>query len=200
MGREATCHCKWGDEEGDCKVLLESGELILRLGIRRRVPLSSLAGVSARGEKLLFRVGREPVELRLGPEVAERWAKAIATPLPTLAGKLGISRATKLLVIGNIESEELRGAIAEAGALEESEANLILICATSRSAMDHALAQYVKGKICSGPLWLVYPKGPSSEVKESALRELLRSHGFIDTKVASVSAKLTAIRFTKRKE
>ena len=31
------------------------------------------------------------------------------------------------------------------------------------------------------------------------MRELFRSHGFIDTKVASVSAKLTAIRFVKRK-
>ncbi len=34
-----------GDGEGDCKVLLESGELIVRLGIRRRVPFTSLAGV-----------------------------------------------------------------------------------------------------------------------------------------------------------
>jgi len=199
MGREATCHCKWGDEEGDCKVLLESGELILRLGIRRRVPLSSLAGVSTRGGKLVFRVGQDPVELRLGSEVAQRWAKAIATPLPSLASKLGISRTTKLLVFGNIESEELKAAIAEAGAVEGSEANLVLICASSRSELDHSLAQWFKGKTCSGPLWIVHPKGAQSEVKGSALRELLRSRGFIDTNIASVSAKLTAIRFNKSK-
>jgi hypothetical protein len=199
MGREATCHCKWGDEEGDCKVLLESGELILRLGLRRRVPLSSLAGVSTRGGKLVFRVGRDPVELRLGPEVAQRWAKAIATPLPSLASKLGISRATKLLVFGNIESEELKAAIAEAGGVDGREANLVLICASSRSELDHILAQWFKGKTCSGPLWIVHPKGAQSEVKGSALRELLRSRGFIDTKIASVSAKLTAIRFNKSK-
>ena len=199
MGREATCHCKWGDEEGDCKVLLEPGELILRLGIRRRVPLSSLAGVSTRGGKLVFRVGQDPVELRLGSEVAQRWAKAIATPLPSLASKLGISRTTKLLVLGNIESEELKAAIAEAGAVEGSEANLVLICASSRSELDHSLAQWFKGKTCSGPLWIVHPKGAQSEVKGSALRELLRSRGFIDTKIASVSAKLTAIRFNKSK-
>jgi hypothetical protein len=199
MGREATCHCRWGDEEGDCKVLLESGELILRLGLRRRVPLSSLAGVSARGGKLVFRVGQDPVELRLGPEVAQRWAKAIATPLPSLASKLGISRTTKLLVFGNTESEELKAAIAEAGAVDGSEANLALICASSRSGLDHSLAQWFKGKTCSGPLWIVHPKGAQSEVKGSALRELLRSRGFIDTKIASVSAKLTAIRFNKSK-
>jgi hypothetical protein len=199
MGREATCHCKWGDEEGDCKVLLESGELILRLGLRRRVPFSSLAGISTHGDKLIFRVGQDSVELRLGPEIAQRWAKAIATPLPTLATKLGISRATKLLVLGKIESDELKAAVAEAGVVGGRETNLILICASSRSEIDHALAQCFKGSSSSSPLWIAFPKGASSEVKESALRELLRSRGFMDTKVASVSAKLTAIRFNKSK-
>jgi hypothetical protein len=200
MGREATCHCKWGDEEGDCKVLLESGELIVRRGMRRRVPLSALAGVSTHGGKLVIRVGADPVELALGPDVAQRWAKAIATPLPSLATKLGISRTTKLQVFGNIEGEELKAAVAEAGAVDGREPNLILICANSQTEADRSLAQYFKGKTCSGPLWMVYPKGAHSEVKESALRELLRSRGFVDTKVASVSAKLTAMRFTKRKE
>jgi hypothetical protein len=181
-------------------VLLEGPELILRLGIRRRVPVSTLAGVSARGGKLAFRVGQDDVELGLGPEVAQKWAKAIATPLPSLASKLGVSRTTKLQIIGKIESEELRLAVAEANVAGGREANLFLICANSQSEMDHALAQYFKGKTCSGPLWIVHPKGSGSEIKESALRELLRSHGFIDTKVASVSAKLTAVRFNKRKE
>jgi hypothetical protein len=199
MGREATCHCKWGDEEGDCKVLLESGELILRLGLRRRVPLSSLDGLSTHGDKLIFRVGQDSVELRLGPEIAQRWAKAIATPLPTLATKLGISRATKLLVIGKVESDELKAAVAEAGAVGARGANLTLICASSQSEMDHALAQWFKSNSSGNPLWIVFPKGATSEVKESALRELLRSRGFMDTKVASVSAKLTAIRFNKSK-
>jgi hypothetical protein len=36
-------------------------------------------------------------------------------------------------------------------------------------------------------------------VKESAVRMLLRSQGFIDTKVASVSADLTALRFVSRR-
>jgi hypothetical protein len=197
MGREAVCHCKWGDEEGDCKVLLESGELILRLGVRRRIPLSSLAGISTHGDKLLFRVGQDQVELHLGPDIAQRWAKAIATPLPSLAAKLGISRATKLMVIGKIESDALKAAVAEAGAVGRKDANLILICASSRSKMDHALAQWFKGNTSSVPSWIVFPKGASSEVKESALRELLRSRGFVDTKVASVSTKLTAIRFNK---
>jgi hypothetical protein len=199
MGREATCHCKWGDEEGDCKVLLEGSELILRLGMRRRVPLSSLGDVEARGGNLVFRVGQDHVELRLGSEAAPRWAKAIATPLPSLATKLGISPTTKLRVIGDIQSEELKMALAEAGEVGGREANLMLIWVKTQSEMDRALAQCFKEKTCSGPLWIVYPKGASSEVKESAIRGLLRAHGFMDTKIASVSATLTAIRFNRRK-
>jgi hypothetical protein len=114
MGREATCHCKWGVEEGDCKVLLEGRELILRSGVRRRVSLSAISSVAARGSKLVFTVGHDQVELRLGVDAARRWAKAIQTPPPSLAGKLGISRATRLSVVGNIESDELKEAVAEA--------------------------------------------------------------------------------------
>jgi hypothetical protein len=58
MGREAKCHCKWGAEEADCKVLLETGELILRLGMRRRVPWAEMSAVMARDSKLHFKSAR----------------------------------------------------------------------------------------------------------------------------------------------
>ncbi len=194
MGREATCHCKWGDEQGDCKVLLEPTELIFRHGIRRRIPLSALKGVAAVGENLVFQAGRDRVQLRLGPEAAERWMKAIKTPPPSLARKLGISSTTRLLVLGDLRSEELRAAIAEAGSVTNKEGDLVLISVDS----ERALRQCVAGATPSAPLWVVYPKGPDSSLKESAVRELLRSRGFIDTKVASVSTRLTALRFVKR--
>jgi hypothetical protein len=194
MGREATCHCKWGDEQGDCKVLLEPTELIFRHGIRRRVLLSALTDMAAVGENLVFHAGRDRVQLRLGPEVAQRWLKAMKTPPPSLARKLGISPTTKLLVLGDVQSEELTAAIAQAGSLAGKEVDLTLICVDS----ERALSQCFEGGTCSAPLWIVYPKGPDSSLKESAVRELLRSRGFIDTKVASVSAKLTALRFARR--
>jgi hypothetical protein len=49
------------------------------------------------------------------------------------------------------------------------------------------------------PIWFVYPKGPGHPLNESAIRALLRANGMMDTKVASVSDKLTAIRFNLRK-
>jgi hypothetical protein len=195
MGREATCHCKWGAEEGDCKVLLEGRELILRSGIRRRVSLSAMSSVAARGSNLVFTVGQDRVELRLGVDAAQRWAKAIQTPPPSLAGKLGISRTTRLSVVGNIQCEELKEALAEAAPASEKGVDLVLLCVNSQSELQ----QYLTAETYTSPLWIVYPKGANSEVKESGLRDLLRSRGFVDTKVASVSARLTALRFVKRK-
>jgi hypothetical protein len=195
MGREATCHCKWGAEEGDCKVLLEGRELILRSGIRRRVSLSAMSSVAARGGNLVFTVGQDQVELRLGVEAAQRWAKAIQTPPPSLAGKLGISRTTRLSVVGNIQCEELKEALADAAPASEKGVDLVLLCVNSQSELQ----QYLTAETYTSPLWIVYPKGANSEVKESGLRDLLRSRGFVDTKVASVSARLTALRFVKRK-
>jgi hypothetical protein len=195
MGREATCHCKWGADEGDCKVLLEGRELILRSGIRRRVSLSAMSSVAACGSNLVFTVGQDRVELCLGVEAAQRWAKAIQTPPPSLAGKLGISRTTRLSVVGNIQCEELKEALAEAAPASEKGVDLVLLCVNSQSELQ----QYLTAETYTSPLWIVYPKGANSEVKESGLRDLLRSRGFVDTKVASVSARLTALRFVKRK-
>jgi hypothetical protein len=195
MGREATCHCKWGGEEADCTVLLEGHELILRSGLRRRISLSAVSGLAIRGENLVFTAGRDRVELGLGPEAAQRWAKAIRTPPPSLAGKLGISRATRVSVLGDIQSEELKQALGEAAPASEKEVDLVLLCVNSQSELQH----YLAAETYTCPLWVVYPKGANSGVKESDLRDLLRGREFIDTKVASVSATLTALRFVKRK-
>jgi hypothetical protein len=51
----------------------------------------------------------------------------------------------------------------------------------------------------SVPIWMVYAKGPGHAINETAIRSLLRENGMIDTKVASVSAKYTALRFVYRK-
>jgi hypothetical protein len=193
MGREARCHCKWGEEEGDCKVLLEGSELILRQGIRRRVPVSSMVGVAARGGELIFDVDRERVELSLGSEEAQRWAKSLTSPPPSLASKLGITPKTRLLIIGDVESPELKAAISVAAAVGGKEAELVLISVNAQTELDRALEECLP---CSLPLWIVYPKGQG---KESGVRDLLRARGFVDTKVASVSSKLTAMRFNQRK-
>jgi hypothetical protein len=195
MGREATCHCQWGSEAGQCKVLLEGPELILRAGIRRRVPLTSLADVSVTGEKLVFRAQGDQVELHLGAEAAGRWAEAIAKPKSTLASKLGILSTIKVLVLGEVQSEELAEAISLGTVADKKEPDLVVICINQHS--DLAL---FRKNATRAPLWIVYPKGSGSGLKEAELREFFRGHGLVDTKVVSVSAKLTALRFNPRKQ
>ena len=200
MGREAKCRCTWGAETAECKVLLEGQELVLRLGIKRRVPLTALADVSVQADNLVFHVGSDHVELNLGAEAAERWARAIATPRPTLASRLGLSKTTRLRVLGHFGdgalSEELQAAIAEGQVPVKGPADLILICVHTPAELESNLASLK----CSAPLWILYPKGAGSGISEAEVRERLRSYGYTDTKVTSVSAKLTALRFNQRKE
>ena len=84
MGREAKCFCDWSGQTGECKVLLESSELIVRGAIRRRVPLSGLTDVAVKAHQLTFRVGQESISLSLGTVVAERLGKRYrkASPEP----------------------------------------------------------------------------------------------------------------------
>jgi hypothetical protein len=194
MGREATVHCQWGEEAATCRVLLESQELIVRGDLRRRVPLSSLADVRVERDQLRFRAGQEVVSLQLGTQLAERWAKAIATPPPSLAKKLGISSASRLRIIGAVASAELEAAIAEAATTDGKNTDLIVAQTESRADLVRALGQVPRDRSCP-PIWIVYPKGAGKELDETFVREAFRGAGFIDTKVASVSARLTALRF-----
>ena len=91
MGREAECVCTWGTESAKVKILLETGELILRGAIRRRAPLSELERVRAEEGRLLFRYQGEDVCLMLGDDTAAKWQQLICAPAVPLAKKLGIT-------------------------------------------------------------------------------------------------------------
>lgn len=200
MGREATVHCDWAGDSGQCKVLLETTDLIVRGAFRRKVPISSLRDVSVKGDELHFETGGDSVSLALGSELAQRWAKAIAAPPPSLAKKLGISPASRLLVIGDLDCPELNAAIEEASSTTGKDADLVLISVENPHDLELALTRLAKRKTELPPLWIVYPKGTINDFGETSVRETLRGRGFIDTKVASVSSKLTALRFIRRSD
>jgi hypothetical protein len=198
MGHEATVQCRWAQEAGLCKVLLETHELIVRGTLRRRVPIAELQNVSVENEELHFNVGGDAVSFSLGSALAQRWAKAITTPPPSLAAKLGISGSSRLLLLGEIDSDELQVAVAEAATTNSKEADLIIASVRTPRDLKLALARLPKNPSDVPPLWIVYPKGAVNDFGEASVREVLRGLGFIDTKVASVSSKLTALRFIWR--
>jgi hypothetical protein len=200
MGREANCHCQWASESADCKVLLETHDLIVRGpsgSIRRSVPIASLTEIEVHDNQLLFRVGEDHVALALGLEKAQRWARALTAPPPTLAMKLGISTASHLALIGELDTEELQTAIAEAASTDGNDANLILAKVRTSVDLNHALDAY-SAYASDPPIWIIYAKGSGKPLTESDIRNTMRREGLIDTKVASVSTILTALRFIKR--
>ena len=198
MGREAVCTCDWNGTVAEVKALLETKEVILRGAMRKRVPFSEIKDVNANADRLSFNVAGEAVQIVLGP-AAEKWAAAITNPPPTLACKLGITDKIVVRVIGQVCDEALNEALAAAAKIASKNAGLILACVDSPESL-HAALRDAKAQLLKGvPIWMVYAKGKGHPINETSVRELLRENGMIDTKVASVSAKYTALRFIYRK-
>jgi hypothetical protein len=106
MGREALCTCDWAGKTAEVKALLETGEIILRGEMRKRIPFSEIKDARAEGGRLCLAVGGETVRLTLGP-AAEKWATTINSPPPTVARKLGITDKTVVRLIGEVCDEAL---------------------------------------------------------------------------------------------
>jgi hypothetical protein len=198
MGREATCHCELGNESGECKALLESTEIILRGttgrgSIKRKILIAQITGITVSGDQLKFQFGKEKAALTLGVKLAQSWAKKLTTPPPTLATKLGIAAGSKILILGEPESPELAAALADAKTVTKSP-DLIVLCAHFEPELNQLL---LRATAQAAPIWVIYPKGAKSTLPETAVRNTLRSLGYIDVKVASVSGTLTALRFNR---
>jgi hypothetical protein len=198
MGREAICECTFAGANAEVKALLESEELILRGDIRMRAPLQALRDVRVESEFLCFNLDKHSVQLRLGAAAAKSWAKKIKTPPPSLADKLGITGKT-VRTIGPISDRALDSALNAAAQISTRHPELILAYVDTPESLATTL-QDAKAQLArSVPIWLVYRKGPGHPLNESAIRTILRANGLMDTKVASVSAELTALRFSRPK-
>jgi hypothetical protein len=196
MGHEATCKCEFAGATANVKAILEAGELILRGEIQRRIPFSALQQVVVQSDKLCVSTDRDSYQLHLGESTAQKWATIINTLPPTLSHKLGITPNTIVRTIGIIDDPALNAAIAQAAQISSKDCDLIVAFIDTPESL-HATLQQAKSQLMrSIPIWMVYAKGPKHPVNEASIRSLLRSHGLIDTKVASVSTKLTALRFS----
>jgi hypothetical protein len=199
MGREAVCTCDWAGTVAEVKALLESNELILRGDIRKRVAFQKIEGVKVQSDGLCFTVGGLSVQLLLGPSTAAKWAATITSPPPSLARRLGITDTMVVRTMGSIEDENLKAALAAAARVSSEDADLIVACVDTPESLKTALEQAGDALANSVPIWIVYAKGPGHALNEAAIRSVLRANGLMDTKVASVSNTLTALKFNRRK-
>jgi hypothetical protein len=194
MGREAICECTFAGTTTKVKAFLESGELILRGDIHLRAPLHALHHVRVESESLCFNLDAGPVRLDLGAAAAKSWAKKIKAQPPSLADKLGITGKT-VRTIGSISDRALDSALLSAARISTRNPDLILSYVDTPESLANTLREAKAQLARSIPIWLVYRKGPGHPINESHVRATLRALGYMDTKVASVSPELTALRF-----
>ena len=199
MGHEADCKCVWKESTADVTALLETYELILRGGMRCKIPFVEMRGIHADGGSLHFVFQGEPVSLELGDAVAAKWAKTLASPPPDLAKKLGIKPESKVHVIGVVDDKALREALVRAVSNSANVSDLIIAPVETPSELSAALEKAATELRRGVPIWIVYRKGKGHALSEAVIRATGLAAGLVDTKVASVSASLTALRFNKRR-
>jgi hypothetical protein len=76
--------------------------------------------------------------------------------------------------------------------------DLLVIRTDDGDELEAALDAHAAHLRTTRPVWVVATKGRNAPLGEAAIREALRSRACIDTKVAAVSARLTAMRFVSR--
>ncbi|HZO94045.1 MAG TPA: hypothetical protein VFB22_09735 [Candidatus Baltobacteraceae bacterium] len=176
---------------------LDGTELRARGAFRAVAPLAGMRDVSASGGVVRFRAGSDEVALALGP-AAGRWAAALRTPAPTLAAKLGIGAATRVLVDGTVDDPALEAALGEGTRVRTGAADAVVARVDDADTLAGVLRRRERRLAAGARVWVVYVKGKNAPLGETAVRALLRERGFVDVKVAAVSTRLTALAFVRR--
>ncbi|HTW85210.1 MAG TPA: hypothetical protein VMD91_14165 [Candidatus Sulfotelmatobacter sp.] len=200
MGREARCYARWGEHAGEVTVQIEPPDLIARGAFRVRAPLATLVGVRAENGTVRCSTAGEEIVLDLGATLAPRWAAALVAAPPSLAKKLSVGPTTRVWVSGDIDDDELASALdGVPRAARASAAEMLIVRTDDAGALRTALGKAGPALAAGVALWVVYVKGKNAPLGETAVRAMLRGEGLIDRKVAAVSARLTALQFTRRK-
>ncbi len=198
MGLEAESELVTAGDMIHVKALLESHALILRGAVKKTLPLSEINAPRAVGDQLLFEHHGTPYALALPAGQAAKWLKKLTTTPPSLAAKLGIDATRRALVWGHSDDAALNAALDGATTDVPGNAALSLAIVESPDELARALNTLLHA-LPHAPVWIVYPKGAKSTLPETAVRNHLRSLGWVDTKVCSVSERTTAGRYNRAK-
>lgn len=188
MGQEAICRVECPAGAGEAKALLESTEVLVRGPFRWRVRFAELQSVEVEKEKLVLNAAGGTTALSLGEKTAAKWADRIRNP-PSLMKKLGVKPGSRYAISGSAPRDFLNDL--EGTGAEEVTRSPELLFAFPESEADLAPVWNMAPAV-----WVIYPKG-RKDFTEAQIRRQGRAAGMMDTKVASVSAVLTATRFSR---
>lgn len=201
MGLEAVCTVRVNGKAAEAKALLETDELIVRGGMRLRIPFGSITSVEARdGELVITHAGGEAA-LALGPK-AKTWAEKIKNP-KSLLDKLGVKPGMKVAVV-NVEDGDFLSQLGErvpklAESKPGAELDVLFYGVEEKEGLEwlESLQKAIKK---SGAIWVVARKGKGTPVTESDVMVGGKAAGLVDVKVAAFSATHTAHRMVVPKE
>lgn len=201
MGNEALCRVDLGGNSAEARVLLETDELIVRGGMKLRIPFKEMERVAADGGALTFRWKGADARMLVGTQ-APKWAEKIRNP-KSVIDKLGVKAGQRVTILGDI-GEELTAAVEErSGDVSRRlrrESDVIFLGATTREEL--ARLEGLRGSLAaSGAIWVIRPKGVPS-ISDGDVIAAGRAAGLVDVKVTRVSETLTGeklvIPVTKR--
>jgi hypothetical protein len=200
MGSEVNCRVRFGKQESDGKVLLESNEIIFRGDFRLKIPFANVQSAKVAGDDLQVQSAEGVAIFPLGAATAARWREKILHP-KTRIEKLGIKPGTRVSLIGfeNQDKDFVKELESAKAVMMPAENTLPKDCDSIFLSIDtqKQLTQIVKiaRKLLGAvALWIVYPKG-QQHITEGDVLSAGRKAGLKDIKVVGFSPTHTALKF-----
>src|ERR1017187_8923940 len=105
MGSEVKCRVRFGKQESEGKVLLETSEMIFRGDFRLKISFATILSAKVVGDELQLRTPEGVATFELGASTAQKWRDKILHP-KTRIEKLGIKLGTRVWLIGLENQDE----------------------------------------------------------------------------------------------
>jgi hypothetical protein len=195
VGNEATCKARFGKQQSEGKVLLETSEILFRGDFRLKIPFSTIKSAKAVNGELRLQTAEGLAVFQIG-KTAEKWCDKILHPKSRIE-KLGVKPNAKVSLVGGFDSDFLMEIAALTNSLSKAkvvtDAECIFFATDSKEDLG-ALQKISKAMKGAAALWIVYPKG-QKHITENDVLAAGRKCGLTDVKVVGFSSTRTALKF-----
>jgi hypothetical protein len=200
MGNEVNCRARFGKQESEGKVLLETSEIVFRGDFRLKIPFTTIRSAKVVGEDLQIHTAEGVALFELGAATAAKWRERILHP-KTRIEKLGIKAGTRISLIGfenqdeefEKELESTKAVVAATNQPPPKDCDAIFLRIATNKQLT-LIAKVARGMFGAVALWIVYPKG-QQHITEGDVLSAGRKAGLTDIKVVGFSTTHTALKF-----
>jgi hypothetical protein len=200
MGNEVNCRVRYGKQESEGKVLLETSKIIFRGDFRLKIPFAAILSAKVVGDELQLQTAEGVAIFELGASAAQKWREKILHP-KTRIEKLGIKPEMKVSLIGfedqdeeflkELQTTEAVMTPAKNGLPKECDCILLRTDTKQQLAQVATIARKMLGAMA---LWIIYPKG-QKHITEGDVFAAGHKAGLTDIKVVRFSATHSALKF-----